>query len=525
MSRGSKYNIEQSRIVFYEPFLSEQDVRINNGTPTGTVLFINGRIELSTDGKITYSGVRRGVKTVRIVLNLDSTTEDIIQLTSSHSITVSGGTISATGFSAPTIYVNGTATSTITATKSEIVITTDTAIDVDDLVIGYVSGYLEGKLELVSFYNYSFIAAEISNLYEGKRFRDINVESQEKLGTQLNSSALENSSYTTFSAVGTDGFDATTDGAGTDVAGTADEIVLVNGTRYRVTFDLTLNSGSRPDQCAFATSLDSTLWSNRVSPYVGANSMILTANNTGTGVFQIYNTATVGDFEIRNLSIKEITLDGIQELLNVSGQLGSIVSRYNRTIADSGHSIYKDGEVNTLFFSSGTGGIDITPAGDIEPEIFTILLWTKRVGNAGTTTQNREIVGSSSGSSYGWGIAHFELGLPGKFWFAIDDDGTGAWDHYVEPDNDLVENKWYFIACTFDGVNMEMYIDDVQQSGGMACSDVYYRVSHDPITIGKYRDGGSRYRGGINDVRIYEGVLSRAKLSQAFSSERGKYGI
>ena len=69
-------------------------------------------------------------------------------------------------------------------------------------------------------------------------------------------------------------------------------------------------------------------------------------------------------------------------------------------------------------------------------------------------------MGSSSGSAYGWGIAYFELAGSPKFWFAIDDDGTGAWDHYVEPDDVAIDNKWYFIACTFDGSTMEMYIND-----------------------------------------------------------------
>lgn len=209
------------------------------------------------------------------------------------------------------------------------------------------------------------------------------------------------------------------------------------------------------------------------------------------------------------------------ELLSLSGQSGSLVDKYNHTITDSGHTVVKDGEVNTLFFSGGTGGIDITPAGAIEPETFTVLLWTKRTGNSGTEIYNREIVGSSSGSAYGWGICHFES--VNKFWFVIDDDGTGAWDKYVEPDTTVIDNKWYFIVCTFDGTDMEMYINDIQQSGGMACSDVYYRVSHDPITIGKYRDGGSRYYGAINDVRIFDGVLSQRELSQAFSSEKKKY--
>ena len=171
MSKESKYSIEPNRVIWREPFLSEFDILKNKGTLSGSVSLENGTATFTTDGKITYSGVIRGVKSVRLEVDLDSTTEDIIQLAATHSITVAAGTISATGFDTPTIYVDGVATSTIAAGKSEIIVTTATAIDADDIIIGYVAGYLEGKLDLVSFYNYVLTLEEVLNLNQGKRFR------------------------------------------------------------------------------------------------------------------------------------------------------------------------------------------------------------------------------------------------------------------------------------------------------------------------------------------------------------------
>ena len=235
---------------------------------------------------------------------------------------------------------------------------------------------------------------------------------------------------------------------------------------------------------------------------------------------EVYNKALTQE-EVTNLynNVRYKGVDTSTELLSVTGQSGSIVSKYGYTIVDSGHEIRKDGAINTITIVNGTDGININPVGSIEPETFTVLCWVKGLGNPGAGVDS--IIASSSGAAYGWGIAYGESSKTIRF--AIDDDGTGAWDHAFNSDNEINQHQWYFIACTFDGANMEMYIDDVQQSGGIACSDVYYRVSHDPITIGKFRDGGNRFKGYINDIKIYEGALTRAELSQAYTSSKHKY--
>lgn len=95
---------------------------------------------------------------------------------SAHNITVNAGTISAIGFSSPTIYVKGVATSTIGTDRSEILVTTATAFNIDDLIIGYVNGYLEGRMSMIEFYNYELSSVEPLNLYEGKRFKELHSE-------------------------------------------------------------------------------------------------------------------------------------------------------------------------------------------------------------------------------------------------------------------------------------------------------------------------------------------------------------
>lgn len=113
--------------------------------------------------------------------------------------------------------------------------------------------------------------------------------------------------YTTFSAVGNDGFDVTSNGVALHIAGTKDEIVMTSGKTYLVTFDLTLNSGNLPGGVRLASGLGSTARSNTVVPTAGSNEALLVANADDTGVFQIWNSSTTTDYEIRNIEVKEWT--------------------------------------------------------------------------------------------------------------------------------------------------------------------------------------------------------------------------
>ena len=122
------------RLVFREVFDSEQGVRSRGGVPTDVSISKGIGSFNGTTSKIVYPKVH-ALKSIRIRLTATNTTQDIIKLSDTHSISVSAGTISATGFSSPTIYVNGVASSTLTTNPSEIIITTATAIDATRNVI------------------------------------------------------------------------------------------------------------------------------------------------------------------------------------------------------------------------------------------------------------------------------------------------------------------------------------------------------------------------------------------------------
>ncbi len=159
--------------IFRASFNSEQDVVSNGGVITGSPSFSSGEADFtSTDSdKITYPNVL-GIKSVAFFVELDTLTENIVNFDGgTHTITTSNKIISATGFSSPTIYVDGVVTSSITTAKSLVVVTTATAFDATAFEVGIG---LNGKLDTFLLFNEVLSSQEVSLLYENKLYAENN---------------------------------------------------------------------------------------------------------------------------------------------------------------------------------------------------------------------------------------------------------------------------------------------------------------------------------------------------------------
>ncbi|MBU1045829.1 DUF2341 domain-containing protein, partial [Patescibacteria group bacterium] len=104
-----------------------------------------------TDDWIDIGASYDGVKTVEFWIEADNTTKDIIDLNGSAYISVSSGNATTTGFTSPTIYVNGVATTTIDTTWRYAAVTTGTGLNASDLDIGRREGgtYFDGIIDEV----------------------------------------------------------------------------------------------------------------------------------------------------------------------------------------------------------------------------------------------------------------------------------------------------------------------------------------------------------------------------------------
>ncbi len=139
------------------------------GTLSGVVASI-GRIgqALSFDGTNDYISVGNvgSVNSISFWIKADNTTKKIIDLNGTQYAEVSSGTITATGFTSPTIYVDGAVAFAIDTDWHHVVITTGSTITASAVDIGRVSsGYFDGRLDDVRLYSRVLSAAEIQTLY------------------------------------------------------------------------------------------------------------------------------------------------------------------------------------------------------------------------------------------------------------------------------------------------------------------------------------------------------------------------
>jgi len=151
------------------------------GTVSGTVSGATDnadRFELATraysfDGTndtITMGNTAVSIKSLLVWVKLTSTTQSILKLTDTpHKITISSGTIAATGWPATVaIYVDGAVSSTISdANWHCIAITTSgTAFAASNLILGYDgTAYLNGSIGEIMTFSSQLSAVEVKTLY------------------------------------------------------------------------------------------------------------------------------------------------------------------------------------------------------------------------------------------------------------------------------------------------------------------------------------------------------------------------
>jgi len=127
-----------------------------------------------TDDIITIGNTLQSIRSALLWIYPDDiTTRSIVDFDSgTHSIEISGASaITATGWAAPTIYVNGVVAAAVALqTWACLAITTATAFAVSALILGQEASFYDGKIGLIILYNYALTAGQVLNRYESTRW-------------------------------------------------------------------------------------------------------------------------------------------------------------------------------------------------------------------------------------------------------------------------------------------------------------------------------------------------------------------
>ena len=82
--------------------------------------------------------------------------------------------------------------------------------------------------------------------------------------------------------------------------------------------------------------------------------------------------------------------------------------------------------------------------------------------------------------------------------------------------NVLIDGKWHHVAGTFDGQQINIYLDS-KLVGSKEIVGKLYSQSRVPMEIGAYQD--ELFHGDINDVRLFRSGLSKPQIEEMAKAE------
>jgi hypothetical protein len=91
---------------------------------------------------------------------------------------------------------------------------------------------------------------------------------------------------------------------------------------------------------------------------------------------------------------------------------------------------------------------------------------------------------------------------------------------------DTIPSGWVHVAETYDGNEVELYVNGIQQSLTADTQGSGAYTSVDTLCIGA-RDGGLEnfFHGSIGEIQAWDRLLSQGEMSSAFNAQRRKYGL
>ncbi|MFH0834625.1 MAG: LamG-like jellyroll fold domain-containing protein, partial [Patescibacteria group bacterium] len=143
------------------------DTTANGGATTATGRFGSAANLDGLDDYLDIGDTSQNINSISFWILPENASRDVIDLDGgSHYISLSSGTISATGFTAPKIFVDGYETTKVSNNVwHHIAITTSTAIDANAFKIGKKTTFFDGKLDEVALFSRQLSASEIATIY------------------------------------------------------------------------------------------------------------------------------------------------------------------------------------------------------------------------------------------------------------------------------------------------------------------------------------------------------------------------
>ena len=146
--------------VLQEDFFSPSTMAEKRWTLVGAPTVNKGIVLDGVAQSADCGTILNDVRSVSFWVTLATNTEDILQLSATHSIEAGAGTLTATGWTAPIFMVNGVVTDTITTARSYVTITTTTPFVANDIKVGEVAAFGAFLMEDLTIFNTVLVLQE-----------------------------------------------------------------------------------------------------------------------------------------------------------------------------------------------------------------------------------------------------------------------------------------------------------------------------------------------------------------------------
>ena len=145
----------------------------------------------------------------------------------------------------------------------------------------------------------------------------------------------------------------------------------------------------------------------------------------------------------------------------------------------------------------------------------TFSAWVKIKGNGTSDAQQNMIINIKNAWDYykfGWTMNTKKAHCVMNF----DDDSYSN----VDGNTALTFNVWYHLSCVYDGSNVILYLNGVQDGTSAAAKTL--RAATNPATIGTLKSGATLLRyfnGTIDEVKIYNRALSPEEINASYQAK------
>jgi len=165
-----------------------------------------------------------------------------------------------------------------------------------------------------------------------------------------------------------------------------------------------------------------------------------------------------------------------------------------------------------LSFDGVDDWVKVADSESLNPKRITITAWVKR----DTTGVSHSIVGKfrfASNTSY-----YLIIRAMDTVEFII---GDGA-NRYALNGNTIIDTNWHFIAATYDGACMKIWIDGELDNSLSVTTNIASNTQ--PVTIGTWNPTAAdpaHFNGTIDEVRIYNRALSENEIKMLYYNRIG----